>query len=475
MGIPVPNITDIDHTTQDRLSRIFDARSILAIGSSQKVGGMAAPAAFQQVVANLERYSCGNLTVLDIEKVPDKLPTSELAIILLPPPLTMVWAERATKEAHCKSLVLLNGGFSTLQRIRLREMVSQYGLSLLGPNSIMGVMDTASGLDTSFEQDFFPQVGGVSLVCQSGGVGAMLMDLAQGRSVGLSKVIFPGDKVGLSDADIMAHLAADEQTRAVALYVEGLAEGERFRRIVARMTREKPLVALKGGASEAAAARAKSHTASLAGNARLFASALRTAGGLMVETPEQLLSVADGLSRLPRPKGNNLALISNVGGPAIILADALSSAGFHLPRLAGNPWMQVRDRFPMVETINPVDLIADADGPRYAACLKAALHDPHVHALVLVVQFRSTYLGLSDLTEMAEAVQNEPLSPQLVRENNGPRWQGKPIVAICPGSPRLPEVASRLPWPAYSSPGEAVSVLSKLKEWSTRRVQAQLQ
>ncbi len=444
------------------LSGIFEASSILAIGSSRLVGGMAAPAAFRRVVTNLGRYRGGSVTTLDIEAPVAPLPRAQLAVILLPPARALEWARRAVLDCGCKALVLLNGGFATRQRILLRELILKHGIALLGPNSIMGAMDTTGGLDTSFEMDFFPKRGGVALVCQSGGVGAMLMDLAESRGVGLSKIIFPGDKVGLSDAQIMDHLAHDDRTRAVALYVEGLADGERFRRVVARMSRDKPLVALKGGASEAAAARAKSHTASLAGNARLFAAALRSAGGLMVETPELLLAVADGLSRLPRLKGSNLALISNVGGPAILLADALSGAGFHLPRLAGEPWAGVREAFPMVETINPVDLIADADGPRYAASIGAAVKDPYVHMIVVVTQLRSTYLRLDQLDEIARTVQ--------AIESH----VDKPIVAVCPGSPRWKEVAERLPWPTYASPSEAVAVLRKLKEWSDRRVQATL-
>ncbi len=448
---------------QPRFDTLFAPRSIVVIGSSRLTGGMATPAAFLRVIDNLTRYQGGSLHVVDLQKPTTPLPQAELGVVLLPPSQTLEWAHRAVLECNCRALVLLNGGFTTLQRIQLRKLVAEGEVAMLGPNSIMGLMDTSSGLDTSFEDGFFPDPGKVALVCQSGGVGAMLVDLAQGRGQGLSKVIFPGDKVGLGDADIMAHLAQDETTQAIALYVEGLADGDRFRRVLAHMTRDKPLVALKGGASEAAAARAKSHTASLAGNARLFAAAIRSAGGLMVETPEELLAVADGLSRLPRLSGSNLALISNVGGPAIILADALSAVGFHLPRLAGEAWVKVREAFPMVETINPVDLIADADGPRFGAAIRAAIQDPHVHVIVVVAQLRSTYLQLEQLDEMIDV-----LGPH---HGEG----GKPIVAVCPGSPRWREVAQRLPWPTYASPAEAVIVLAKLKEWSRRRVQATLE
>ena len=443
-----------------RFDALIAPHSVAVIGSSLLTGGMATPEAFLRVIDNLTRYQGGPLHVVDLERPPANLPPTDLGVVLLPPPQALEWAGRAIRECDCRALVLLNGGFTTLQRIQLRKLVAEHGVALLGPNSILGLMDTSSGLDTSFEAGFFPEPGKVALVCQSGGVGAMLMDLARGRGLGLSKVFFPGDKVGLGDADIMAHLADDNATGAIALYVEGLADGDRFRRVVARMTRDKPLVALKGGASEAAAARAKSHTASLAGNARLFAAAIRSAGGLMVATPEDLLAVADGLSRLPRLTGANLALISNVGGPAIILADALSAAGFHLPRLAGEAWVRVREAFPMVETINPVDLIADADGRRYAAAIGAAIDDPHVHVVVVVTQLRSTYLKLEQLDEMIALV---------------PEDCPKPIVAICPGSPRWREVAERLPWPTYASPAQAVTVLSKLKEWSGRRVQATLE
>lgn len=449
-----------DKVDPPRPGSLFAPRSIVVIGSSRLKGGMATPAAYMRVIDNLTRYQGGPLHVVDLEQPTVPMPRAELGVLLLPAGQTLEWARKAVLECGCKAMVLLNGGFTTFQRIQLRKLVAENGVAMLGPNSILGLMDTSTGLDTSFEADFFPDPGRVALVCQSGGVGAMLMDLARGRGQGLSKVIFPGDKVGLGDADIMAYLAQDEATRAIALYVEGLADGGRFRRVVARMTRDKPLVALKGGASEAAAARAKSHTASLAGNARLFAAAIRSAGGLMVETPEELLTVADGLSRLPRLNGSNLALISNVGGPAIILADALSSAGFHLPRLAGEAWVKVRESFPMVETINPVDLIADADGHRFGAAVLAAIGDPHVHVIVVVTQLRSTFLRLEQIDELNAVI---------------PEACQKPIVAVCPGSPQWKEVARRLPWPTYASPAEAVTVLTKLQEWSRRRVQVTLE
>ncbi|MCJ7424116.1 CoA-binding protein, partial [Candidatus Bathyarchaeota archaeon] len=252
---------------------IFEPRHVVLIGSSmlrEKVG-MASPQLFSDVIHNMKKFYHGKTHVLDLEgKIGQKnlndLPkTPDLAVIMLPPNKSIELAEESMKIG-IKALIIITGGFKDSQREYLLELKEKYCAKILGPNTIMGVINTANGLNTTFERNTMPKKGNIAVISQSGGVGSCLLDWACFYNIGISKFAFVGDKIDVDDVDLLRYFGEDDKTKVICLYIEGMKNGRDFIEEARKTVKQKPIVVLKGGATQESAQRAKSHTASIAGS-----------------------------------------------------------------------------------------------------------------------------------------------------------------------------------------------------------------
>ncbi|NIR86460.1 CoA-binding protein, partial [Candidatus Bathyarchaeota archaeon] len=309
---------------------LFEPDSVVLVGSSkiQEKVGITSPWLFESVIYNMTKFFEGKTYVLDVDgkkeyKTPEELPeTPDLGVIMLPPELSIQQSEKYAKMG-VKALVAITGGYSGRQRQQLTNLKEEYGTRILGPNTIMGVINTDKGLNTTFERDVMPRRGSISVMSQSGGVGACLLDWACFYKIGISKFAFVGDKIDVSDVDLLRYFSEDQQTRVICLYMEGIENGREFIEVARGVVKKKPILVLKGGATKEAARRALSHTASIAGSDIIFDAAFRKAGAIRVEDTEELFNAAIALSKQPPLSGDNIAIVSNVGGPAILAADAV--------------------------------------------------------------------------------------------------------------------------------------------------------
>jgi len=397
---------------------LFEPRSVVLIGSSkirEKVG-MASPWLFESVIHNMTTFFKGKAYVLDIEgekgyKALDELPeTPDLGVIMLPPKLSLQQSERCA-NAGVKALVAITGGYKDHQRQRLTDLKREYGIRILGPNTIMGVINTANGLNTTFERDIMPSKGSISIISQSGGVGACLLDWACYYGIGVSKFAFMGDKTDVNDVDLLQYLNKDPETRAICLYMEGIEQGREFIEVAHEVVKKKPILALKGGVTKEAARRALSHTASIAGSDIVFDAAFKKAGIIRVEDVEELLNAAIALAKQPPLSGDNIAVVSNVGGPAILAADAVAKNELQLAALSHRTRREIEQRYPGVEVINPIDLIADARSERYSAVLELVLSDPNVDGVMVINMLKSCFFEPEDALVIAETAQKHPSKP----------------------------------------------------------------
>jgi len=397
---------------------LFEPESAVLIGSSkihEKVG-MTSPQMFESVIHNMTKFFKGETYILDIEgkrahKTLEELPkTPELAVIMLPPRLSLRQAENCAKSG-VKAAVMLTGGYKTRQRQQLSQLREEYGMRILGPNTIMGVINTANGLNTTFEQDVMPPKGDISIISQSGGVGACLLDWACYYGVGVAKFAFMGDKVDVDDVDLLRYFANDPDTKVICLYMEGIEKGREFIETASKIVQTKPMLALKGGATKEAARRALSHTASIAGSDIIFDAAFKKAGIIRVGDMEELLDAAVALSKQPPLRGDNIAIVSNVGGPAILAADAIVRNELKLAILSEKTRREIEQRYPGVEAINPIDLIADARAERYSYVLDKVLSDPNVDGVMVINMLKSCYFKPEDALAIAETVEKHPKKP----------------------------------------------------------------
>lgn len=375
---------------------LFEPKSVLLVGSSKIIEnvGMTSPKLFEGIAYNMNKYFKGRFFVFDIEKLSD-IPNTELAIIVLPPKISLFWAKKLM-ESGIKAIIQITGGFNQKERKEYFHIAMKYHVRVLGTNTIMGIINTINGLNTTFERNLHPIKGNIAVISQSGGVGAALLDWAKYYGIGISKFVFMGDKLDLDDANVIEYLANDEQTQVIVMYMEGLKKGRAFVNMMKKITKKKPTVVLKGGITKEAAKRALSHTASVAGSDEIFNAAFIEAGMIRVGDIEELFDAALVLSKQPPMKGKNVAIVSNVGGPAILAADAVVREGLKLARLSKDVRDKIALRYPGVEVINPIDTIADARAERYGTILDLVLKDKNVDGLMVINMLNSCFFEPED-------------------------------------------------------------------------------
>ncbi|MGD0495807.1 MAG: CoA-binding protein [Candidatus Bathyarchaeia archaeon] len=448
----------------DKVDAIFEPKSAVLIGSSKirEEVGMASPQLFGNVTYNMKRFYRKKAYVVDIDgragyKNLIKLPeVPDLAVIMLPPELSVAQAVECAKVG-VKALVMITGGYKENQRASLLRLKERYGTRILGPNTIMGVLNTANGLNTTFEIDLMPEKGNIAVISQSGGVGACLLDWACFFNVGISKFAFVGDKVDVNDVDLLRYLGKDRKTKVICLYMEGVKNGREFIDEARRIVKRKPILVLKGGVTRESAQRAKSHTASIAGSNEVFDAAFKKAGVIRVENIEELMDMAIALSKQPPMLGDNVAIVSNVGGPAILAADAVQRNGLKLAGLSSGTKKEIERQYPGVDASNPIDLIADAKADRYKKVLELILADKNVDGVLVINMLKSTFFEPKD----------SRVIPRIAS-----RFPRKPVVDVPAGGAdfaKVYEVLGRSSIPLYNLPEKAARALRVLRAYAMIR------
>lgn len=434
---------------KQRIELIFEAKSIVLIGSSiiTEDVGMASPGLFNNVAYNLEKYYKYKFIKMDIEKTTE-IPKTELAIIVLPPEESITWAASAM-QSKVQAIIQITGGFSTEQKKRYLKLAMDYHVRVLGPNTIMGIVNPDIGLNTTFETDLMPKEGKISVLSQSGGVGAALLDWATFYRIGIGKFIFMGDKMDIDDINILEYLAIDPKTEVIAIYIEGLKDGRRFVKLAREISKNKPIVILKGGITKESAQRALSHTGSIAGSDDIFDAAFKEGGVIRVGTIEELFNAALALAKQPPMKGTRVAVVSNVGGPAILAADALVREGLELAYLTEESKNRIKERYPAVDVMNPIDMIADARAQRFEFILEHVLNDPNVDGVMVINMLKSCFFEPEDAK----------ILPKIANKFD------KPIVDVPAGAEDFQQVTDILidsSIPTYDLPDKAAKALKVL-------------
>jgi acetyltransferase len=274
-----------------------------------------------------------------------------------------------------------------------------YLLRIVGPNCI-GLMVPPLGLDASFSH-LAAQSGGIAFLSQSGAIATAMLDWAVPRGIGFSHVASLGDMANVDFGDMLDYLAVAPDTNAILLYVEGVTHCRKFMSAARAAARNKPVLVLKAGRSHARARAASSHTGALAGADAVYDAAFRRAGMLRVDTMAELFAAAETLASTREQIGDRLAILSNGGGAGVLATDAPIAAGGHLAELS-TATVDALDKVLPANWSggNPVDIIGDASGERYAKALSVLIDDRENDA-ILVLNCPS---ALAEPAECAQAV-----------------------------------------------------------------------
>jgi acetyltransferase len=329
----------------------------------------------------------GHPVYRNLAEVPDPL---DLVVILIPaqavPQAILECADRGVRAT-----IVASGGFretglagKELEKLCL-QIAREHSIRLLGPNCI-GLLDTHLPIDTTFLSPPGPTPGDVAFISHSGAICAAVIDWARGQGFGLSRLVSLGNQVDVNETDMLAPVAADPYTRVLTLYLEGVSDGRRFVEQASRVTRAKPVVALKVGRFESGQRAVASHTGALAGQESAFNAAFRRSGVIRAETTEELFDWARALAWCPLPQGRAVAILTNSGGPGVTAADALEAHGLTLAQPGLETLAALRAQLtPEASVQNPVDMLAAASPQQYANCLRILLADAGVHSVMVIL------------------------------------------------------------------------------------------
>lgn len=416
--------------TAASLRPLFHPRSIAVIGASRDPSSIGYRILEELVMnrfngpvypVNPKAHVVGSIkaypTVLDI---PDEV---DLAVIVVPARVVPQVVEQCGKKG-VRALIVISAGFAEVgeegrkRQDELLSIVRGYGMRMIGPNCL-GVINTHPDvrMNASFSP-VFPPHGNVAMSSQSGALGLAILAYAKDLGLGLTTFVSSGNKADVSGNDLLQYWEEDEDTKVILLYLESFGNPRRFARIARRVSRSKPIVAVKSGRSAAGSRAASSHTAALAASDVAVDALFQQTGVIRADTLDEMFDVAAALSNQPLPPGRRVAIVTNAGGPGILCADACEARGLEVVEFSEETKARLAEHLPAEAAVgNPVDMIAAAGPDAYRRTVATVLASPEVDALVVIY----IPVGLAETAAIGEAVR------QGVLEGRQMGGEGKPV------------------------------------------------
>jgi acetyl coenzyme A synthetase (ADP forming)-like protein len=384
----------------------------------------------------------------------------DLAVIAVPAARVLEVVDDCLAKG-VRALCVISAGFSEAgpegraREQALLEKVRTAGCRLVGPNCL-GLLNTDPEvrLNATFSP-VYPPAGGVAMSTQSGALGLAILDYARKLHIGISSFVSVGNKADVSGNDLIQFWAHDPRTSVILLYLESFGNPKKFGEIARRVSRTKPIVAVKAGRSSSGARAAQSHTGALAVPDSVVDGLFRQAGVIRTDTLDQMFDVAALLAHQPVPKGRRVAILTNAGGPAILAADACEANGLELPALSEATRDELRSFLPASASVgNPVDMLAQAPAGHYRRALAALLRDDAIDSVVVI--FIPPLV--TDAADVARAIAEAALD---ARE--------KTIVGVFMSSQGAPSVLEGVPCHDFPEPAAiALARVTEYGQWKGR-------
>jgi len=452
--------SDVLRAARHPLDAIFRPHSVAVIGATEKQGSVgrtilwnliSSPFGGTVYPVNPTRPSTlGVKAYPSLAAIPDPV---DLAVIVTPAAgVPGLVAECAGKGV--KGVIIISAGFretgpagAELERQILAEARSA-GIRVVGPNCL-GVMNPVGGLNATFAAGMAP-AGSVGFISQSGALLTAVLDWSEREGVGFSNIASLGSMLDVGWGDLIYYLGDDPSTHSILIYMETIGDARAFLSAAREVALTKPIIVIKPGRTAQAARAAASHTGSLTGSDEVLAAAFRRVGVLRVDRISDLFGMAEVLAKQPRPRGPNLTIVTNAGGPAVLATDELIGGGGQLTELSEATMAAYNEVLPAVWSHgNPVDIIGDAPPDRYARALEIAAADPAAHGMLVIL----TPQAMTDPTRTAQE-----LVPYA-------HVAGKPVLASWMGGKSVSagtQVLRRASIPTFEYPDTAVAMFNYL-------------
>lgn len=380
------------------MGKFFRPRGVAVIGASRQRGGISGElfhnileAGFQGPVYPVNAKAEVVQSVKAYRSVLDCPGPVDLAFIVVPDPAVLsVARECASKDV--RAIVVISAGFAEASEAGARlqqelvEVCRETGMRLIGPNC-MGIVNTDPMVSLNGQfSPFKPIPGKIGFLSQSGALGIAIIDYASRLGLGMSTFVSVGNKADISGNDLIQYWESDDNTNLILLYLESFGNPRKFARIARRVSRKKPIIAVKGGRSSAGFRATQSHTGALVAASDVSVDALfRQAGVIRTDVLAEMFDVASLLTTQPVPKGGRVAIITNAGGAGILAADACEDLGLQVPELSSESQAELRGFLSSAAGVrNPVDMVASASASDFARAIRVAANDPNVDALMVI-------------------------------------------------------------------------------------------
>ncbi|MCK4645348.1 MAG: acetate--CoA ligase family protein [Candidatus Aminicenantes bacterium] len=464
-----------NENTINQLHSIFYPKTIALIGASREPGSVGQSllaniidSRFQGIVYPVNPKARGVLGIKCYPSVIDIPDVVDLAVIVVPSRFVPDVLEECGKK-HIQGAIVISAGFKEIGKEgtgledKVYQVIRKYGISLIGPNCL-GIINTdpESSMNATFGTQMSKE-GNIAFISQSGALCMAVLDYAKESNIGFSKFISMGNKAGLTENELLLYLKDDPKTDVILMYLEDLADGREFMKIARDITNNtshpKPIIALKAGRTLLGAKAASSHTGSLAGSDKVYDAIFSQCGVLRGNTLDEIFDYVRGFASQPLPKGENVAIVTNSGGPGILATDACISNGMNIAPFNRNTVKSLKNLLPPTVFINnPLDLIAEAQHEQYEAALNEILKDKNIHSLIVIL----TATSFTDVEKIANAI-----------VNSSKKFQ-KPILSCFLGVYDVStgiDILEENGIPAYKFPesaARALSEMTKFTRWLSR-------
>lgn len=448
------------------LDVIFRPKTVALIGATERRGSVG-----RAILWNLITNSFGgtvypvtphHASVLGIRAYPSigAVPeTIDLAVIAVKAEAVLD-AVRDCVASGVHGAIIISSGFkevgaagATLEQ-EILAVAQQGGMRIIGPNCL-GVMNPLFGLNASFARKMAHK-GTVGFISQSGALCSAVLDWSLIENVGFSTFISIGSMLDVNWGDLITYLGGDQHTKSIVIYMESIGNARSFLSAAREVALTKPIIVIKPGQTAEAARAAATHTGALIGSDAVLDAAFRRCGVLRVRRLSQLFDMAEALAKQPRPKGPNLTILTNAGGPGALATDMLLSTGGALTALSAETHATLNDILPEYWSHgNPVDILDDATPEIYAQCLDTLAGDPQTDGLLVI---------------LSPQAQTEPTQTATVlRQMERNALRGKPLLASWMGGADVAAgeaILNQGGIPTYAYPDTAARIFSYMWQYT---------
>lgn len=358
-----------------------------------------------------------------------------------------------------KTVLIISAGFSETGQEgreleeRIANKLKGARIRLIGPNCL-GFINNKAKINLSFARNN-PGDGNIAFISQSGAFCTAILDMAEESNSGFGYVISVGNKADINENELLPYFISNPLIKAIAIYLEEFSDGKEFVSIAQRS--KKPILLIAPGSSEKSKQAISSHTGSLASSYDTVLAAVKKANLLLAENSEELYKLIELVDMGYMPKGKNVAVVSNAGGPGITAVDSAEREGLEIISLGEKTQQKLKRDLPVEASFeNPVDVLGDAKSDRYASAIETVIEDVNTNSVVILL----TPQLMTDIEGTANAI------VEISKKTS------KPLFACFLGGKEVKNgfkilTENKLPW--FNDVQEAMHLISKLANFEQNK------